>query len=227
MSKASHVDQQTIETLPQVASYPWRRALYLAISILALLALTGCVGYVEAHITFYPQEEWKAEVRLSFTAQQVMQLGGEQAIEASLREQAATKLKEGDVRYTWKKEPQRDGGITYIVSIEGRGLQKLNETAFSGMATIYVDESSRERRVVFSAMPAGLLGGTVSLRLTGGKIISSNADELKGNTAIWYNLTFGESAEAVLTETSRTALPCPVSTALVVFVMGLCLLWRR
>ncbi len=71
----------------QLIAQLWRKGLFLILSTLALLSLTGCVSSIETHVTFRPNEEWRADIRLSFTPQQLMLVGGEQTLEAKLKEE--------------------------------------------------------------------------------------------------------------------------------------------
>lgn len=132
----------------QLIAQLWRKGLFLILSTLALLSLTGCVSSIETHVTFRPNEEWRADIRLSFTPQQLMLVGGEQTLEAKLKEET-TKLEARNIHYTWKKEPQKDGSLSCIIAVEGRGLQDFNQAVFN---KIYVAE---------------LLGGPASLQLSG------------------------------------------------------------
>jgi len=127
----------------------WRKSLFLVISIFALVSSTVCCGYLEGHGTFYPNDEWKAEISLSLTPQQLTLCGGGQALEAELQEETAAMLEGKNIRYTWEKESQRDGGAKYIIAMEGEGLDEFSQVVFSRIC------------------PAELLGSPASLYLTG------------------------------------------------------------
>ena len=63
----------------------WYKVFFLIISAFLIIFATGCTSYIETEVTFYPNEEWRAETRLSFTPQQIVLLGGKQALEAAIQ----------------------------------------------------------------------------------------------------------------------------------------------
>jgi len=191
----------------------WRKVLFATVIIAIPLLVAGCVGVIEADITLYSGEEWKADIDLILMQQDVSMAGGEAAIEAELRRQAA-QLEQQGVRYSWRKE-RKEGNIVYHFSVEGEGWAALNQAVFNGQAQI---QSTEEGHVYFSYTPL-FAARAFTLRLTGGKILSSNADEVRGNTAIWYNVVSTGYAEATLTEAARSPLPCLGSVGFVVLLV--------
>jgi len=149
----------------------WRKGLFLVISIFALISSTVCCGYLEGHGTFYPNDEWKAEISLSLTPQQLVLCGGEQAVEAELQEETAAMLEGKNIRYTWKRESQRDGGAKYIIAMEGEGLDEFSQVVFSKIC------------------PAELLGSPASLYLTGkvseGQVLVFSLDSNPSTGYLW------------------------------------------
>lgn len=123
--------------------------LFVVISIVLLFSMTACVGDIRVHVTFHSDEEWKAEIRLSFTSRQVMLVGGKKALEAQLQREVDTRLASRDIRCALKKEPQEGGGVDYILSVEGKGVQEFNQAVLS------------------KPYMAELLAGPTSLRLSG------------------------------------------------------------
>ncbi|HUW95020.1 MAG TPA: hypothetical protein VMW58_04480 [Anaerolineae bacterium] len=181
-----------------------RAGFSLVISSLVLSVLGGCIGVGDADVdvTFYSSEGWKASVTSSLTWQEVSRLGGQQYIEDYLAEDLGEQAERQDWEYSWRVEYPEGGGVSYIVSAEGKGLETLRGI-LGDQATIYAHESSGARRLVLHFSPVSPTpAGSYSLRVTGGKIISSNADIVDGNTAIWYDLSYGQTADAVLTEAS-------------------------
>jgi hypothetical protein len=195
--------------------------LFVAVIIAIPLLLTGCVGVIKADITLYSGEEWKANIDLTLTQQDVSMAGGEATIEAELQRQAA-QLKQQGVRYSWRKE-RKEGNVVYLFSVEGKGWAVLNQAVFNGQAQI---QSTKEGHVYFSYTPL-FAARAFTLRLTGGKILSSNADEVRGNTAIWYNVISTGYAKATLTEASRSSLPCLGSVGLIVLLFPISMFATR
>ena len=191
------------------------KMLFAAVIIAIPLLLTGCVGDIKADITLYSGEEWKANIDLTLTQQDVSMAGGETAIEAELQRKAA-QLKQQGVRYSWRKE-RKEGNVVYHFSGEGKGWAALNQAVFDSQAQI---RSTEEGHVYFSYTPL-FAARTFTLRLTGGKIVSSNADEVRGNTAIWYNVISTGYAEATLTEATRSSLPCLGSMGLMLLLASI------
>ena len=97
----------------------WSKVLWAVVITAISLLLTGCVGVIEADITLYSGEKWKAKIDLTLTQQDVSMAGGEPAIEAELQRQAA-QLRQQCVRYSWRKE-QTEGNVVYHFSVEGQG----------------------------------------------------------------------------------------------------------
>ena len=177
--------------------------LFATLSLLGLIAV-GCVGIGDAdvHVTFYSGERWKAEVTSSLTWREVSTLGGQQEIEDYLEDELTRQALREDWKYSWRAEYPQGGGVTYVISAEGSGLDTLRGI-LGEQATVYVPDSNGSRRLVVHFTPTSpALASSYTLQLTGGEIISSNADVVEGSTAIWYDLGYGESADAVLTEAS-------------------------
>ncbi|MCX7840896.1 MAG: hypothetical protein N2559_15785 [Anaerolineae bacterium] len=151
-------------------------------------------------------------MRMILNPQETAQLGS--TVEAELSKQAA-KWKSQNVRYEWRKEKD-DANTVYVITTEGRGWKLLNEMVFNSKASI----QSTDKGVRVSYRESGLIGArATTLRLTGGKIISSNADEVKGNTAIWYNVKYGDQVDVVLTEASKSPIPIPCPGGLAILAL--------
>lgn len=174
-----------------------KRMLICATLLLVAVFSAACsVGAMDITITFNPNQEWKAESHWFLNQQEIAMLGTTADVE--LQKQAAT-LNARGVKYEWHK--QNDGAnTTYVITVDGKGLLLLNELIFNNRATI----QSSGNTITLLYQEIGLSGfRPLTLRLTGGTIISSNADKVNGNTAIWYNLKYGDTIEAKLTEASK------------------------
>lgn len=161
--------------------------LLVVISIVLLFSVTACVGDIKVHVTFHSDEEWKAEIRLSFTSRQVMLVGGKEALEAQLQREVDTRLASRDIRCALKKEPQEGGGVYYILSVEGKGVQEFNQAVFS------------------KAYMAEFLAGPSSLHLTG----SINEGQLfvivlDSNPSTGYSWEVAEIDEKILRQVGKS-----------------------
>lgn len=188
---------------------PFRRTWLVGLCI-ALLTLVGCTAKID--VTFYKGEAWDAVQSINFAAGEMW--GGEAATDTQI-EQTINQWRAAGVEVEWRKEHPADGSTTYIIEEKGQGYDTLLATVFNEGTTIYEDA---EGQIHFEWH--GGSGGLVTqeVRLTGGRIVSSNADQVQGGTAIWYNPT---SIEAVLTPSSRLNLG---STLLIVGIVGVVLL---
>ncbi len=171
------------------------RSLFVFIGTASLLA--GCAP-IDFHSTFYNGEEWSVENRITLNPEQRSQQGA--VIEAEI-EKKAVEWRKRDIRYDWRIE-KRDDNTAYVVNAAGRGWQTLNELVFDKRAMIQATNNPGEISFSYSSKDAL----PTSLRLTGRKIVSSNADEIRDNTAIWKNIKSRERVEAVLTERSKFPL---------------------
>lgn len=186
-------------------------------------ALIGC-GAVTSDITFYQKEEWKADTTLVLNPQENAQLGA--TLEAELQKRVAQAKNEG-LTLNWSKNKQ-DENTAYRVTAEGTSWNKLNEFAFNSQAVI----TTNGDQISVSYRDVGFGARAITIKLTGGSIVSSNADEVKGNTAIWYNLSSSPNGiQAVLTPASKSpigGLPCIGGVAVLTFIpLGLIRYTRR
>jgi hypothetical protein len=118
-----------------------------------------------------------------------------------------------------------DGSKTYVFQASGQGYQQMNQALFNGEATISVNEVGGQRQITIDYVfedptaegetsaeeltPAeqemqqqmlAAFGLGFSFRISGGEIISSNANRVEGSTAIWENPS---KIEVTLTEAAR------------------------
>ncbi len=201
---------------------PPKRSILLLVALVPLVfLLTACVS-IQSDITLYRGEEWSAQIRMT-VAQSVISWGGP-TLDGEMQSMTAEMRRLG-IDWTWRKELKESDTI-YHVSAKGKGWDNLNQATqrlmgYGGATVTRIDGGHLSFQ--YTTAGSSWSGGAHTLRLTGGKIISSNADEVKGNTAIWYNLQSqygsGGDALAVLTEATRTPIPCPAGLGLVLLVM--------
>ena len=192
--------------------------------VLVVFVLSGC-GVLRNDITFQQGGRWRFTERVTIPAQMVSMYGGEAGLESALQEQAGSDSQE--LLKSVKIERGSDGSLTYVLNGEGEGVDDLNQKAFEGSATI---TRSPAGQIAFSYAP--VMGvQSYSLSIKGGKILSSNADEVKGNTAIWHDLVRSGTAEVVLLEPSGPEIPWGLlgggAVLLLVALVALILVSRR
>ncbi|MBM4425285.1 MAG: zinc ribbon domain-containing protein [Chloroflexi bacterium] len=163
------------------------------------LLLTSCVTALSAdtRIAFYEGEEWEARAEVVFSPEQIALAGGQ--VDQAVAEIAA-KMREAGAEAKWDKQ-QRSEGIAYTVTANGVGLETLNTAFFDGQATLYVDESSGQRQIVFSYYPGLQFAETETFTLVGGQIIAANGAQMDDRTVTWVNPA--GTMEAILTEAPR------------------------
>jgi len=202
-------------------SLPFSLPVLLKVSALAAitLLLVGCaVGAADTRVTLQDGERWKLEVQYTVTPEELASL---YINEATFDQQMEAYLEAQSANYEglcggWQRK--REGGnLVYSLSCEGEGWQRL-----SGLLRGQVQEVEKGKvHVTYGPVMAGR---SHTFRLTGGTIESSNADEVKGGTAIWYNLVGDGQARATLTTTRKQTLPCiPAPGIALLLVPAACL----
>ncbi|HNZ02201.1 MAG TPA: hypothetical protein PKJ34_13375 [Anaerolineaceae bacterium] len=175
------------------------------------LLLAGCVTLIATNCTLKlsPGEIWNLKLELMIPDSDVALYGGEIAQSLSEREQYAG---EENVEFTWETTgPNRDGNISYIITMKGKGFDLLSETL-----PFYINPNEVGRKKVLefhSDMYSSAEGISqkTSFVLTGGKIISTNGTRVNSNTVRWDN--HYDDMEAVM-EYPKAGTPLPYLAAL-------------
>lgn len=167
-----------------------------------LFVLTGCAADIDRTVTFYHDEAWEADMEFDLLEESVALADTTpEELEADMVETVAA-WEEAGARVSW--ETRRDDALLiYAFHIEGVGISLLNEIVFEGKASITIEEIDGRRQIHFSDRVSGIYleANNNTLTLQGGKVISSNGNELNAETVQWVNP--GGTLEAVLTEKSR------------------------
>jgi len=137
-------------------------------------------------------------------------------------QQAQSATDRENVNVSFNEVKGDDGSLSYVFQADGSQYALLNELLFQGQAEISVAEVNGQRHVTIrydaaaategsaggasqadaemSAEMMQLFGITIVTRISGGEIISHNADRVEGNTAIWdtprlIQITLTEAAQ--------------------------------
>jgi hypothetical protein len=148
----------------------------------ALLLLSGCGGALTEEIWLRSGERWEIQATVSLGQSEYAMFGSD-------LEEGFAELEQGapakGVSVDWSRREDSDGRVTYTIRMEGQGLDKLNEVAFEGDATISKDASGH---IHLTWLPASMSAlGIYTLTIHGGSIISNNADEETSSSATWHN----------------------------------------
>lgn len=192
-----------------------------SILLILLIGLSGC-GEMDAHTTIFASEEWLSVIRVTLNSVEAGLVS-----DADLSKEEA-KWKARGMSYGWRKEKD-DPKFVYIITASGKGLGLLNEFMFSNEGHV----QTTSQGIQIDVQNQGLLNPrSLTLRFTGGKIVESNADEIQGDTAIWWDVKSGDQVHVVLTEASKNPLPIwcllglGVGGMIVVIGFGV-VLWKR
>lgn len=148
------------------------------------LTLMGCLN-LETTITIYDDESWEGAMSLDIPASTVELVGGMAEMEKLLDEAKQEAKADGVDTDVWTWGPNGDGGVTVEADTQGMGLETLEKDLFGRQADVSMN--SRGQITIRSSELPELGFGTTVIKISGGRIIDSNADEVQGGTAIWRN----------------------------------------
>lgn len=179
-----------------------------------LLLLTACS--TETEVALYEGEEWVVVNTVTLNLALLPQIGvggdiipgigleigmdmgawSETMFDASLNQIVAEYRAQG-VRASWSKRPAGGGETAYTIRLEGTGWARLRDVALTGMSMNASVVNLGNDQVRFSLeTPMGETAEGMELsnymvestfHLRGGRIVSSNAHEVRGGRATWYN----------------------------------------
>lgn len=217
-------EESSLNRLRGTMCIQWIRRL---IWLLSLFLLAGC-GLnidVDQEMTFYPDEAWEMRVDLMVPVQTLAFSGARVQIEQTLDEAVqAIEVRGGAASWESTQEEQ---GLRYSMEASGEGYELLREISFFDV-DIEAQVVDGQRQIAFgSCLSSGLIGGTHTLTLIGGDVISTDGVEIEKGKVQWMNP--GECIEAVMTEKRRVplGLMLPAGVLLVGIVVGGWALSRR
>jgi hypothetical protein len=183
--------------------------------------LTSCLTALstETGVTVWKGEKWKIQTEIVLSIIDVETYGF--LIDQSFNEYVSDLVAAG-ITAEWQQVNQSQAeGVTYRITLEGEGYEKLNQAVFAGKQVFVVDDSSGDRLIRFHYRAGTDLLGMAKNEtyiLNGGKIISSNGSQSGRNTVTWVNPT--TTMEAVLTEASRYTWMLYFTIALLIAIAG-------
>jgi len=176
------------------------------------LLLTGCIG-VQTNLGFYGDGQWSGVQAITLSPEFVQLResegsdGSELATKTAGLDEWIQRAQDADadesLNVTFNEVTDEDSSRTYVLQAEGSQYETLNEVLFEGKADISVADVDGQRQITIrfdpsettegqamqeeamSAEMMGAFGAKVITRISGGEIISHNADRVEGNTAIW------------------------------------------
>ena len=172
--------------------------------IMSLFLLAGC-GLnidIDQEVILYPEEAWEMQVEMMLPAQTLSLSGGRAQVEQALDEAVqAIEVQGGTASWASTQEEQ---GLRYTMEASGEGYQLLREISFFDV-DIEAQIVNGQRQIAFSScLSRGLIGGTHTLTLIGGDIISTDGVEIEKGKVQWVNPS--GCIEAVITEKRRVPL---------------------
>jgi len=171
----------------------------LLIGLLLLLLFTACapVESIETRLKLSNGERWQAHIEFLLPPESAF-------ITTEIDEMLASEMvnvEQEGIDFSWRQEkPDRDGKINYVLDFNGQGYEQLNSTLLEQNAISIDDETGN---LIFNAYADyGLPSGASQSKfvLEGGRIISSNGNQVNGSTVEWINTSGRMQAE--LTEAS-------------------------
>jgi len=190
------------------------KARFIAIGLLAVLAflLTACS--TETEVTLYEDEEWVVVNTVTLNLSLLPQIGvgsdiipgigleigmdtgawSETMLDAGLNQIVAEYRAQG-VQASWSKRSAGGGETAYTIRLEGTGWAQLQDVALTGMNMNASVVNLGDDQVRFSLEMEETTGemewlnylAQSTFHLRGGRIVSSNAHEVRGGRATWYN----------------------------------------
>lgn len=166
----------------------WLVVVILTLGLMSFLSScsTGALS-VDVDLSLYKAEKWKIQLELVFSHHEY-QLAGAQI--NKWIEETVSEWNEQGINAKYYQRVRKDENVAYLIKANGQGYAKLNQSFFSGMASIVVDKNADSEQVYFQYLPWGEFFGAALSRtfvLHGSNIIASNGVQSGKNTTTWVN----------------------------------------
>jgi LPXTG-motif cell wall-anchored protein len=136
----------------------------------------------ETHIG--ANEKWENRNTITFSSSEVEMMGGIEEIR-NQAEEDMEEQSEKEYEQSFRVKENNDGTATYIINQKGKGYDNLNDALFGGDASISAGKGNEVTiRYNMSFGEMSYLDKAI-FKISGSKIIDSNADRVEGSTAIW------------------------------------------
>lgn len=196
----------------------------LLVMVVLSLGLAGCAN-LETDLTVYEEERWQTVMTVDIPPESVALAGGQEALNEELDKIIEEQTPPDDVEYSIEREDQSNGAIVVTVRMAGQGLTQLNETIFGNTAIVLPREEGGQQQVAIRQREVAewIEGGNFTLKITGDRIIASNADTIEAGTAIWHNpseiqVTLTPKRRSILPEVGLTAVIAGIGVAVICLV---------
>lgn len=178
---------------------------FLFLGLFAILLLSACSQTMDA--SFTKTQAWKLESKSTYDPDLFNNLGDTlegfglelDSLDESAINMAMSSLESYcnrlGVRMDWRRSQSLSGEVTISFVLNGTRLDQLNQLS-QGAITV-MEEAPGQFHLVSQSfdlsqytggLPLDMFGAaSLEFRLHTGGIISSNAQKVSGNTAIWYN----------------------------------------
>lgn len=167
------------------------RVLLALATVALLLALGGCM-HVRQEITLLADKEWQVDTSVTVPASSVEVVGAE-ALEQSRQDIADRQegWKAQGIDTTLEVRQEANGDWVYLLHMEGKGWDLLNEVVFEAESAVSDAEGGRIALAYDVGDSSALvdMGGSMTVVIHAGQVHSSNADQVSGGTATWSNPT--------------------------------------
>jgi hypothetical protein len=202
-----------------------RHPAILMVTLLALgLILGACGGSIETDLTLYTGDRFEATSRITTPIEDLMLVGGAEAIESQFRILEQQAVSES-AKFFWRKERSRNANeVVYRISVSGAGYEKL---ATSYGINVQKTRYQGQDALSISASPNYDLSGMQNtVRLHVGKILQTDNPRSGNNTIVW---TGTERLQAIVTPASSTNWPTILLLVLALgaVAVGALIVWRR
>ena len=212
----------------------------MAGSLVAAILLSGCEELslvdLDQAVTVYRGEEWEGSMVIRLPPETIELIGSEAEARAMIEQELASQygatLQESGIQMEWDSGTNELGELVYTFSLRGTGLDILKEAMFDEDSRLAATIVDGQRQIVFSHSPGfqGLFLRNYSLTLTGGKVLSSNGQQVSEGTVQWIDPS--GRIEAVFTEKprfdpARTLLPilCVAGIVIVAAMVVFTVIW--
>lgn len=163
------------------------------------LLLIACNVLANTNITFCKNQSWRTDNEVITSTIVVDMVGGPAVIDEIVRQEVAETTQENpDIKVSWERKI--DGGsYVWLLTATGSNWDSLKPFLNPRVLEYQTGSNGKVVHISGTIVRDGQVQGTYNLRLSGEKIVSSNADFVENNTAYWNDVV-GREFDVVLVE---------------------------